>query len=92
MELKEYIELVRQRYQSLSDEEKVALETIGATPAADALAKMFGPEMSDIAKGSQETSDDTRQMLESEKSPNYSAGPNPNRVDPMTYRNTPDIP
>lgn len=74
MELKEYIELVRQRYQSLSDEEKVALETIGATPAADALAKMFGPEMSDIAKGSQETSDmsdnmsqmqsdDTQQML-----------------------------
>lgn len=54
MELKEYIELVRQRYQSLSDEEKVALETIGATPAADALAKMFGPEMSDIAKASQE--------------------------------------
>ena len=74
MELKEYIKLVRQRYQSLSDEEKVALETIGATPAADALAKMFGPEMSDIAKGSQETSDmpdnmsqmqsdDTQQML-----------------------------
>ena len=102
MDISELKGTVLQRYQELTDEEAGILQTIEQHPVGEIIMKLIGPELEQIFS---EPEDETEQMLaeravgepsmdEGQGDTMYSAGPNPEqyRVDPMTYRNTPDIP
>jgi len=53
MELKEYKQLVQERYMSLPEDEKVIMDSIAGTPVGDVLDKVFGPEMNDLGTNTQ---------------------------------------
>ena len=91
---------VLQRFQELTDEEKGIFDTIMDSPVGTVINKLVGPELEQIFS---EPDSETERMLaersvrapiEDDKPFMGMAGPNTEeyRVDPMTYRNTPDIP
>ena len=49
MELREYKQLVQERYMSLPEDEKVIMDSISGTPVGNVLDKVFGPEMADLS-------------------------------------------
>ena len=99
MDISELKGTVLQRFQELTAEETVILETLEQHPVGEVIMKLIGPELEQIFS---EPEDETEQMfadmprapMEDTRDTMFSAGPNPEqyRVDPMTYRNTPDIP
>jgi len=48
MELEQYINVVRGRYNELTDEELTLLEDASESPMGDVIRKLFGPEMSSL--------------------------------------------
>jgi len=96
---------VLQRFQELTDEEKGIFDTIMDSPVGTVINKLVGPELDEIFS---EPESETDRMLaeravgeppkqapiEDDKPFMGMAGPNTeeHRVDPMTYRKTPDIP
>jgi len=48
MELEEYMNVVRGRYNELTDEEKTIAEDASESPIGDVIRKLFGPEMSSL--------------------------------------------
>ena len=100
MDISELKGTVLQRYQELTDEEAGILQTIEQHPVGEIIMKLIGPELTEIFS---EPESETERMLaersvrapiEDDKPFMGMAGPNTEeyRVDPMTYRNTPDIP
>ena len=105
MDISELKGTVLQRFQELTDDEMGILQTLEQHPVGEVIMKLIGPELEQIFS---EPEDETEQMLAERavgEPPNQApieddkpfmgmAGPNTEeyRVDPMTYRNTPDIP
>lgn len=54
MQLEEYKVVMRSRFNSLSDEEKLALGKLGETPVGDLLFKVLGPELTGSTGSPQE--------------------------------------
>jgi hypothetical protein len=48
MELEQYINVVRGRYNELTDEEQTIVEDAADSPIGDVMRKLFGPEMSSV--------------------------------------------
>lgn len=54
MQLEEYKVAMRSRFNSLNDEEKMALGKLGETPVGDLLFKVLGPELTSSMGAPQE--------------------------------------
>tara|TARA_R100000234_G_scaffold117185_1_gene95252 strand:- start:493 stop:792 length:300 start_codon:yes stop_codon:yes gene_type:complete len=99
MDISELKGTVLQRFQELTDEEAGILQSLEQHPVGEVIMKLIGPELTEIfsepeGETEQMLADMPRAPMEDTRDTMYSAGPNTEeyRVDPMTYRNTPDIP
>lgn len=63
MELEEYMNVVRGRYNELTDEEKTIAEDAADSPVGDVINKLFGPEMSSIVFDDQPMEQPTEQPM-----------------------------
>ena len=55
MQLEEYKNVMRTRYDALPDEEKTLIGELSQMPVGDVLYKVLGPELTGVASGQEET-------------------------------------
>ena len=63
MELEEYMNVVRGRYNELTDDEKTIVEDAADSAIGDVISKLFGPEMSSIVFDDQSVEQPTEQPM-----------------------------
>jgi len=63
MELEEYMNVVRGRYNELTDEEKTIAEDAADSAIGDVILKLFGPEMGGIVLGDEGMEQPTEQPM-----------------------------